>query len=289
MKDRFRNLVLWLVRLLVPGVNMFQKSRVTVYSGYATLFIVTAMIPFIVLIISIVRLIPGYSAEDVSGILLQILPDLESIDHLVIALITRLTEQVGGLLASVAAVTTLWSASKGVMAIQKGLNELDRVDESRDPFETDSGGITEKGFAYVYGVLRRLIATVTLIILIPTLLILKMVGDSVARKIGAFVLLLIAFLMVLLFYAKLPKIHRTLKSQFPGAILTVLCWLVFTELFSFFVSRSYRYSHLVGSLAALFLLVMWIRYMVMIFFGGGVLNRVLPAAAARGHADRRKR
>ena len=87
---------------------------------------------------------------------------------------------------------------------------------------------------------------------------------------------------MLLFYAKLPEERRTIKSQLPGALITVLCWIVFTRLFSFFISRSYHYSNLYGSLAAVFLLLLWIRYMVMILFGGGVVNRVLESGENEG-------
>ena len=255
---------------------MFQENRITVYSGYSTLFIFTAMIPFLILIISVVNLIPGYSAEDVTDILLQILPDLEAVRDFVVTLVSELKDQSGGLLASVAAVTTLWAASKGVMAIQKGLNELDRTEDDRDPDEGERREMIGKGVAYVKRVLERLIFTLMLIIMIPAMMMLEMT-DSVIGVTGSYLIIVLAFFAVLQFFAKLPEVSRTLRSQIPGALLTVLCWFVFTELFSFFISKSYRYSSLYGSLAAVFLLILWIRYMVMILFAGGVLNRVLES------------
>lgn len=265
-------------KLVIPGIKMFNENRITVYSGYSTLFIVIALIPFIALIISVVNLIPGYSATDVADILLKILPDMEPIRALVVALISEMKAQSGGLLlASVAAVTTLWSASKGVMAIQKGLNELDnRAEDS----ETDGGTdheLIDKGVAYVIRSAKRLILTLMLIILIPAIMVLEMMGDSDAGRIGSLLIILPELLVVLLFFAKLPEVRRTFRSQLPGALITVLCWIVFTRLFSFFISRSYHYSNLYGSLAAVFLLLLWIRYMVMILFGGGVVNRVLES------------
>ena len=114
-----------LKKLIPQGIKTFQDNNMTVYSGYATLFIVTALFPFMILILSIVNLLPGFSTQDVVNIIYQILPDLEPVEHLVVALVTDLKDQSGGLLASAAAITTLWSASKGVFAIQKGLNQLD--------------------------------------------------------------------------------------------------------------------------------------------------------------------
>ena len=57
--------------MLLQGIKMFQERNMSVYSGNATLFIVTAIFPFIMLIISIVNLLPGYSTEDVAEILFR--------------------------------------------------------------------------------------------------------------------------------------------------------------------------------------------------------------------------
>ena len=124
--NRLKNLLPRLKTLLLQGIDIFQKNNMTVYSGNATLFIVTAIFPFIMLIISIVNLLPGYSTKDVADILFHILPDLDPIKELVESMITTLRNQSGGLLASAAAVTTLWSASKGVFAIQQGLDQWDQ-------------------------------------------------------------------------------------------------------------------------------------------------------------------
>lgn len=320
----------------------------SVYSGYATLFIVTAIFPCIILIISIVNLLPGYSTKDVADIFFQILPDLGPIREFVESMMTNLKSQSGGLLASAAAVTTLWSASKGVSAVQKGLNQLDEApvmtpapdaepgealiadsdaspdeelaadlgeaaDEDPDEDPSDDAdaedkvakkeklsGLIGKGMVLAKATLKRLLFTLMIIILIPALLVFEMLGDSIAGlicssiekldikglnslmpyvdsifNVTALVVIAFALLVILEIFAHLPDKSRTLKSQLPGAILTGVCWLAFTELFSFFIPRFYHASSLYGSLASLFLLLLWLRFVVMILFGGGVLNRTL--------------
>ena len=149
-------------------------------------------------------------------------------------------------------------------------------------------------------ILKRLLFTLMIIILIPALLAFEMLGDSIAGlicssieklnieglnslmpyvdsifNVTALVVIAFALLVILEIFAHLPDKRRTLKSQLPGAILTGVCWLAFTELFSFFIPRFYHASSLYGSLASLFLLLLWLRFVVMILFGGGVLNRTL--------------
>lgn len=253
-----------LKQLIPRWIDMYQDSSMSAYSGNATLLIVTAMFPFMILIISIVNLLPGYSADDVADILCQLVPVLDTVKVLIKAIVADLKDQSGGLLASAAAITTLWAASKGVSAIQRGLNHLDS-DEDDDDEST-----AEKGKDLLKRVLKRLLFTLLLVILIPAILVFKMLGSSIAVAVVVF-----TFLVILLIYALLPEKRRSLKSQLPGAILTTVCWIAFTELFSFFIKTFYHASNIYGSLASVFMVLLWLRIMVMILFGGGVLNRTL--------------
>lgn len=281
--EKLKGLAQKIKELIIPGFNMFQENKITVYSGYATLFIATALIPFIILIISVVNLIPGYSAEDVADMLLKMLPDLEALKEMVLSVVTDVKAQSGGLLASLAAVTALWSASQGVMAIQKGLDELDSRDEEADEsFVSEKEEIVEKGVSLGQSILKRIGFTLALILLFPAMILFGMLGDSTAGIVGSVLTILVALYVIIQLFAKLPAKTRTLRSQIPGAVATGIAWMIFTGLFSFFISKSYNYSTLYGSLAAVFMFLLWLRYMVMILFGGGVLNRVLEERRKNG-------
>ena len=296
--DKLKGPISRIKDLLLRGIEMFGEARVSVYAGYATLFIVTAIFPCLMLIISIVNLLPGYSAYDVAGILLQILPDLEPINELIGSMIFNLQGQSDGVLASVAAVTTFWSASNGVYAMQQGLDQMDL--KGKDEAEKENGGLKEKGGSAVRSILKRLFFTLIVIILIPALLIFEMLGDSVSTAIcsavekvnpeelnsiltsidsffhiSSLVVIMFALLVILQIYAKLPEKQRKIKSQIPGALVAGIGCLLFTKLFSFFIPRIYHASSLYGSLASLFLLLLWLRYFIIILFAGRILNLTL--------------
>ena len=160
------------------------------------------------------------------------------------------------MLASVAAVTTFWSASNGVYAMQQGLDQMDL--KGKDEAEKEDGGLKEKGGSAVRSILKRLFFTLIVIILIPALLIFEMLGDSVSTAIcsavekvnpeelnsiltsidsffhiSSLVVMMFAFLVILQIYAKLPEKQRKLKSQIPGALVAGIGCLLFTKLFSF--------------------------------------------------------
>ena len=262
-------------------LKYFNEGEMTVYSGNATLFIITAAFPFIMLIIAIVNMLPGYSPKDVSELFFKILPDLDSLKELVEAMIVNLKNQSGGILAGVAALTTLWSASQGVAAIQAGLNKLDG---------TQSG----KG---MLNIIKRLVCTLLLVVLFPALLVFEVLGESIKgvindimERIGLesidsllssildlslIIIILAAIIVILFIYAYLPAQKHSLKNMLPGTIFCVVGWVVFTELFAFFIPRFYHASSLYGSLASLFLALLWIRIIIMILFFGGALNKAL--------------
>ena len=286
------------MKLVMRGIKIFGENNMSVFAGYGTLVIVTSLFPLIMLIISFVNLLPGYSAKDVTVILFQILPDLGPLENLIESIILNLKDQTGGLLASAAALTTLWSASKGVNAIQKGLNAMDQKDAVETVKKEDSG-LKEKAKGIAKAIAKRLLFTLMLVIFIPALLVFEMLGDSVSGiirsvleklqpdglnetlshvdsffHITSLVVILLAILVILVIYALLPAKHRTLKSQLPGSILTCVCWLAFTKLFSLFIPQFFNAS-LYGSLASLFLMLLWLWCVVMILFAGGVLNHTL--------------
>ena len=65
-------------------------------------------------------------------------------------------------------------------------------------------------------------------------------------------------------------------SQLSSSILQfAIVWYLTTNIFSWMIPRFYHGSVLYGSLAALFLVIMWLRIILYAFFSGQVLNTVL--------------
>ena len=263
-------------------VKRYGENDMKVYAGYATLFLITAIFPFLMLVISIINMLPGYSPSDLTDFLFRFLPDMASVKGLVLTMISNLKSQSSGLLASVSALTTLWSASAGVSALQKGLKKLAVDTHTKVP---------DKAVALLF--------TLLFIILIPAVILSQVLGDSIVAaaeavtgflgiegiadavasviRVSGVVTVVAAAVVILLTYAWLPGGRRRLKKQLPGTVFTVVVWLAFTKLFSIFIPMFYRSSGVYGSLASLFLMLMWLRFIVTILFFGAALNSVLEA------------
>ena len=279
------------VRIARRTIDLFLKNDMLVYAGHATLGMLTAVFPLVMLIISVLNMLPGYSPENLTEFVFRFLPDLPQVKALFNGIVINLRQQSTGLLASVSAVTALWSASGGVTAIQMGLVKItpDAQKSMRDKP-------------------AALLCTLILVVLIPVVLVANVMGDALVdlltrfsamfgfQKVITFVVSLIrcsgimsavaAVLLVLGMYTFLPGGKRKIRNQLPGAVFTSVCWLVFTILFSRFVPIFWK-SSIYGSLASLFLIITWARVLFMILFVGGALNGALEEAReAAGTAEK---
>ena len=61
----------------------------------------------------------------------------------------------------------------------------------------------------------------------------------------------------------------------PGALLTALGWLTFSDLFSVYVEHFQNYANIFGSVYAAALAMLWLYFCVCIIFYGAALNRYL--------------
>lgn len=266
-------------KVITSTVKSFLENDVMVYAGASTLKILTAIFPMIMLAIAVVTWLPGYSPEDLSEIIFKVLPDLPEVKSLFSNVLTNLRAQSSGLLASFAALTTLWSASAGISSVQKGLKKV---------MPPEGKGLNAK--------LVSLLFTLGLIVMIPVVLFFKVFSGSLAGHIenaagmyGAakiiekiikiihnlgFITPVLGFLATLLIYRFLPGGKRKWRDQIPGAIFTAVAWFLFTQLFSVFMPIFWK-SSVYGSLASLFMTILWLQICIMILFIGGALNQAV--------------
>ena len=102
----------------------FFGQNMPIFAGCATLFLLTASFPLLIWVLVVVNHLPAYSIADVADLLCQFLPQVPEIQDTVVEVLYGLNAQSTTFVASFAAVTTLFSASGGMTAIQKGLQRL---------------------------------------------------------------------------------------------------------------------------------------------------------------------
>lgn len=207
-------------------------------------------------------LIRDYAPESVYTLLHDTLSDI-------------LKNRNGGLL-SVGALATIWSASKGMNAITKGLNQSYYVEESRS-------FIVARGMSVVF--------TVALIGVLVVALLLPVFGEQIGSLAFSYFGMeegflklwaslrwilppILIFLVFVMLYWIVPNKKIHFASAVPGALFATAGWILTSVAFSYYVGNFASYSATYGSIGTIIVLMMWLYLSAIILLLGGLLNAV---------------
>ena len=263
-----------LVGRVYQTLYMIAGLDIPAYAANAAYFIIMAALPTMLLLLALLR----YTRLDSSvliGALDAFVP--EALSPLISKLVNGLYDSSSTVLVSVSALAAVWSASRGIYGIIKGLNRIYAVRENR---------------GYVYTRLMSVLYMVLFIVILILTLAIHVFGQTIAEQIPMthhpVVLLLdrilpirffvLFFLQTLLFTAMfmtLPNRRNRLLTSLPGAMFASLGWLIFSDLFSIYVDNFSNYPAIYGSLSAVALAMLWLYICMAILFYGGALNKWL--------------
>lgn len=247
-----------------------KKQNISAFAASTAFFLVLSIVPMLILICTIIPYTP-LTEENLVRAVTEITPD--RLDSLVEGLIAEVYEKSAGIL-SVAAITTLWSAGKGVLALMRGLNAIGGVEEDRNYF--------------VVRLVASLYTVVMLVVLILSLFIMVFGNQLVELLLYRvpqlqilvsflmnFRFLLVWAILTLLFsavYAYVPNEKLAFGEQVPGATFAAVVWSVFSWGFSLYVERTESYS-IYGSLSLIVIVMVWMYFCMYIIMIGAYLNR----------------
>lgn len=266
--------------------DKFSSDEMTVYAAQASFFIIIAAFPFIMLMITVVQVVPNLTRAELLDILLSLVP--EGYKSVAFRVLNDLSLNSPATMISVTAVTALWSSSRGMMSIARGLNRIHGESDER------------------WYIVRRLIwagYTIVFILVCVVALGLLVFGTSIqnflvarvpvlagiTQHIISFRTLLALALFMLGFagiYTYVPARKLTLRSQIPGAVFATAGWILFSLAFSLYfrLFGKYNFSYMYGSLGAVVLLMLWLYGCICVLFFGAEINDYqlrTPRAAGR--------
>lgn len=248
--------------------------KIPLYASHASFFIVLATFPALVLLVSLLRY-TGLEVAALTGLLEGLIPDalLPGAKRLILTTYRSTT----GTVVSLSAVTALWSASRSFQGICTGLNSIYGVREDR---------------GYLRTRLMSMVYTVLFLVLLVLTLVLQVFGNGLSRwqPVGSsglwqllqellgmrfFVLLFLQTLVFMLMFMFLPNRKNRFWDGLPGAVLASGGWLIFSDLYSVYVTHFAGLSDVYGSVYVLALSLLWLYWCISIFFYGGALNHSL--------------
>ncbi|MBC8060613.1 MAG: YihY/virulence factor BrkB family protein [Clostridiaceae bacterium] len=180
-------------------------------------------------------------------------------------------------LLSFSIITAIWTASNGFLAVIKALNKAYDIEEKR-------GIIKVEIIALSCTVILAFIIVISFVLIvfgeINGDLIIKYFGLGLAFKNAwnYFRYLLVIIIMIFIFssiYHFIPCRKLSFKEVLPGGVFTSIGWIIFSEMFSYYVNNFSNYSMLYGSIGAVIILMTWLFLISILILIGGEINATL--------------
>ncbi len=233
------------------------------------------LLSFFPLLIFMVTLLPYLNLEQqrIFDFLVNVMP--AEIYTLIEGTLGEVLTKQNGSLLSIGIIGTIWSASKGINALMKALNEAYDV-------ECQAGWKDR---------LWSLLFTISFVIIILLALVFPVFGQQIMNLLNSYVGIdgtvdtltswiswlappLLIFSVLMLMYWVVPNTdpRLTLMSVVPGAVIGTIGWVALTFGFSFYVNNFGNYSATYGSIGSVIILMLWLYFTGMILIFGGLVN-----------------
>ncbi|MHB8130739.1 MAG: YihY/virulence factor BrkB family protein [Mobilitalea sp.] len=257
-------------------IGLFGKKinddHVTAFSAQAAFFIIISFFPFIMLLLNITRFFPD-GESSMMELFTQVFPS--TVDAMIVSVIYQIyNTPSSGTLIYITAISTIWSAGKGFLAIMKGLNSVYAIKETRQYL-----------FLRVMSTLYTLIFAIMLI----TTMILFVFGNRLyywieqkfpilkdtalviisLRTIVGLITLIIFFLLI---YIVIPNRKTKIMRELPGAMVCAGGWMGFSYAFSYYIDNFSNYDSMYGRLTAIVLFMLWMYFCMYLLFIGAEVN-----------------
>lgn len=264
------------IRLGIQWLNRMHIPQLAANTGY---FIVLSVFPALLLVLSALSY-TGLTVENLLEMLEGVLP--QALMGTARQLILSVYKNASGAVAGVSALTAIWSSSRGVYGLLTGLNAIYGVSEDR---------------GYLYTRFISVLYTFALEAVILLTLVLHVFGNSLLKFIRSlnlpamtvlmdildlrFVfLLLVQSLLFTLMFMILPNRRNRFWESLPGGLLASIGWLLFSNLYSVYVTHFPSYANIYGSVYAIAISMLWLYCCLEIIFFGGALNQLLARYSA---------
>jgi len=270
----------------------FNDDDVLNRAAILSFYFLLALFPLLLFLTALL----GYFAEVGTELRRNLLTNLDSIVpgsafELIDTTVAEISANSGGGKLSFGLLTALWFASSGMGAIIEALNVAYDIKESRP---------------YWKRTLLAIVLTIALAGSIIAALALMFygnrIGETMASSYGfsmAFTitwkivqwLFVLAFVFIAfeLIYYFAPDLHeQKMLWLTPGAVLSVILWLLVSFLFGTYLEYFNTYSRIYGSLGAVIILMLWLYMTGVAIIIGGEFNSIIEHAAALAGAPEAK-
>ena len=258
------------IRLITGFGRHMSKSNVNAFASSSAYFMFLSIIPIIILLCSLLPL-TTLQKSDLLKAVSEVMPS--PIVPMMSSLIESLYNSTVGV-TSVAAIVTVWSASKGMLSIMRVLNAMNGVVEDRNYF-------VQRILASFYTILLLIVLLLSLVFMVFGTTLVRLLNDRIPildhlmsiamhfKPLFSWGILTLVFMVI---YAYVPNVKLKLTKQFPGALFTAISWNLFSWGFSAYIERFNDFG-VYGSLSTIIVVMMWLYFCMYLLLVGAHINR----------------
>lgn len=277
------------LRRISAAVKMFSEKiysdHITLYAAQSSFFKMIATIPFLMLLITLIRIVFPDAIDSVFIELERILP--EKFSPLFSTVYTEISSKNTASVLSFSAITMFWSSSRGVAAVTRGVAG---VYGTRDHVGFFSELV--RSLFYTVAFMALIIATLVVLVFGATM---RSIAESsfpaalhifdIIIRLRMFIFLALLTLFFSLVYSAVSGNGRKNASandeapagyrrQIPGAFIAASGWMLYSYFYSLYIVYFPNASYIYGSLAAVILFMLWVYFCMIIFLVGAEINKI---------------
>lgn len=265
-----------LKRTALVAVDFFDgigARKIWTFAAAAAFYLFLSLVPMLGLVCSLLPYTP-LTENMFLGFLQRFAP--EELYSILANIITSIYDSSTTTL-SVTAVVSVWSASLSMLSLMRGMDAAHDLTRKENfiVFRLRACFFMIIALAAVLLTLCGIVYGGMILDLISAHLTSSWAEDVLLGTIKAIrypVMMLFLYFVFLIMYTWMPAGRRKMRFQWPGAVFTTVAWLVFSWVFSLYVSYSDRYG-VYGILGTVIVALLWIYYCFFILLVGAYINR----------------
>ncbi|MDO4975863.1 MAG: YihY/virulence factor BrkB family protein [Eubacteriales bacterium] len=259
-----------LYQLIIDFIKKCNDDHVTAFGAMSAFFFLLSLLPFMLFLLTLTKYLP-FTKDDILVVLQKVVTFERS--SMIFSMINEVYHKTSASVFTVSILAALWSSSKGMYSIVKGLNSVYDIDDNRNYF-----------VLRIFSMFYTLIFTVIIIIV----MIVWVFGQSLytyikihfpfLQPIASIIIqrgtvlstvsLIFTFMWI---YKFVSGRKRNFLHQFPGALVATLGWSIVSWLCSMYMNNFSNFTYIYGSMAGIMILLIWMYFcMSMIFYGAEV-------------------
>ncbi|MDO4378376.1 MAG: YihY/virulence factor BrkB family protein [Erysipelotrichia bacterium] len=253
-------------------IDKTVNDQVGLYSTEAAFYAIISAVPFLMFLLSMLKYVIPIDFAQLEHLLNSALPKAVSywLERIISSIYTDATIS----LTSISAITCVWAASKSVFSLSKGFRKIYSTEDK-----------TNIVFVRVYSLILTVILAVSIALALLLLVFSQQLVDLLQKTplhtlavvltsplISTLLFIIVTTLLFAAMYKLLSFTKINYKNHLPGAFAASVSWLLFSKIYSIYINSFSNFSITYGSLAAIVLLMVWLKFCMMILLYGAELN-----------------